>query len=131
MEFMNSERSNANAMNGNVFLITMRVLMACCVLALFGVSVPSGIRGEEAKPVTPKPDRAQLEAQFTQANAARIAAKEKTKERADAARNAMQIASDIAWMAFDAGKFEEAANWFAKSAELKEDNHITARGYWE
>ena len=72
-----------------------------------------------------------MEAQFAQVNAARIAAKERTKERADAARNAMQIASDIAWMAFDAGKFEEAANWFAKSAELKEDNHVNARGYWE
>src|SRR5205085_3003330 len=133
MESMNSERSNATAMNGNVFPITMKVLMVC-VLALCAVSVPSGVRGEEAKPsasATPKPDRAQVEAQFAQANGARIAAKEKTKERADDARNAMQIASDIAWMAFDAGKFEEAANWFAKSAELKEDNHVNARGYWE
>ena len=39
-----------------------------------------------------------------------------TKELAEAARNAMQIASDIAWKAFDAGKFEEAATWFATSA---------------
>jgi CHAT domain-containing protein len=120
-------------MKDNVFTITMRVLMASA-LALFAVSLPSGAWGEETKPATTatlKPDRAQLEAQFAKANADRTAAKEKTKERADAARSAMQIASDIAWMAFDAGKFEEAANWFAKSAELKEDSHVNARGYWE
>ena len=120
-------------MKDNVFTITMRVLMASA-LALFAVSLPSGAWGEETKPATTatlKPDRAQLEVQFAKANADRTAAKEKTKERADAARSAMQIASDIAWMAFDAGKFEEAANWFAKSAELKEDSHVNARGYWE
>ena len=78
-----------------------------------------------------KPDRAQLEAQFKKADEARAAAKEKTKERADAARNAMQSASDIAWLAFDAGKFDEAATWFAKSAELKEDSHVNARAYLE
>ena len=43
----------------------------------------------------------------------------------------MQIASDIAWLAFDAGKFEEAANWFAKSAELKDESYAAGRAYWE
>ena len=43
----------------------------------------------------------------------------------------MHVASDIAWLAFDAGRFDEAANWFAKSAELKEDSYISARAYWE
>lgn len=111
----------------------MKVLMAFA-LALFAMSLPSDVHGEETKPsatATPKPDRAQLEAQFAKANAERAAAKEKTKERADAARSAMQIASDIAWMAFDTGNFEDAASWFAKSAELKGDNHINARGYWD
>jgi CHAT domain-containing protein len=61
----------------------------------------------------------------------RVAAKEKSKERAEAARSAMQIASDIAWLAFDAGKFEDAANWFAKSAELKDESYAAGRAYWE
>jgi CHAT domain-containing protein len=78
-----------------------------------------------------KPDRAQLEAQFKKVDGDRAAAKEKTKERAEAAQNAMQIASDIAWMAFDAGKFEEAASWFAKSAQLKDEHYANARAYWE
>ena len=71
------------------------------------LGVPSPLRSEEAKPAapSPKPDRAQLEAQFKKADSDRAAAKEKTKERAEAARQAMQIASDIAWPAFDAGKF--------------------------
>ncbi len=43
----------------------------------------------------------------------------------------MQIASDIAWLAFDAGKFDEAATWFATSAKAREDNVINERGYWE
>src|SRR4051812_18986590 len=99
------------------------------VIALLLVSpaIPSAIRSEEK----PKPDRATLEAQFKKADADRAAAKENTKERADAAKNAMQQASDIAWLAFDAGNFDEAATWFATSAKLKEESYLHARGYWE
>ena len=121
---MNSERSNA---------IVIKVWMAFA-LALFAVSPPSNVNGEETKPsatATPKPDRAQLEAQFAKVDIARTAAAAKTKERADAARTAMQIASDVGWLAFDSGKFDEAATWFARSAELKEDSYHNARAYWE
>lgn len=79
----------------------------------------------------PKPDRATLEEQFKKAEAERTSAKESTKERSDAASNAMQLASDIAWNSFDAGKFEEAATWFATSAKLKEESYLHARRYWE
>ena len=116
--------------------VTARLLprLAFVAWALLSVGTPSGIRGEETKaPPAPtaKPDRSQLEAQFKKADAARVAAKEKTKERADAARNAMQLSSDIAWLAFDAAKFDEAANWFAKSAALKDESYAAARAYWE
>ena len=107
----------------NVFKTAMALLSICLAL-------PSIALSQEATPA-PKPDRAQLEAQFKKADADRAAAKENTKERAEAARNAMQIASDVAWIAFDAGKFDEAATWFATSAKLKEDSHANARGYWE
>lgn len=111
---------------------TMR--LAFVALSLMALGAPPHLCAEEAKPsptATAKPDRAQLETQFTKADVDRAATKEKTKERAEAARNAMQIASDLAWLAFDAGKFDEAATWFAKSADLKEDSHINARAYWE
>ena len=85
----------------------------------------------EPAPVAEKPTQSQLQTQFDQAEAVLGAAAEKTKERADAAKKAMQIASDIAWLAFDAAKYEEAANWFAKSAELKVESHVNARAYWE
>ena len=120
-----------NAFNSITGVFIRLVFMAMALLALAG---PFHAWGEERKSVTsptPKPDRAQLEAQFTKANADRAAVAEKTKERADAARNAMHIASDIAWMAFDAGRFEEASTWFARGVELKEDNHVNARAYWE
>jgi hypothetical protein len=94
-------------------------------------SIPSPVLSEEAKPTPAKPDRAQLETQFKKVDADRAAAKANTKERADAAKNAMQIASDIAWLAFDAAKFDEAATWFSTSATLKEDSHVNERGYWE
>jgi len=115
---------------------TLRLLLRLVFVlwALLIVGTLPGLRGEETKtspPANAKPDRVQLEAQFKKADVDRAAAKEKTKERADAARNAMQLASDIAWLAFDSGKFDEAANWFAKSAELKDDSYIQARGYWE
>ena len=80
---------------------------------------------------TPKPDRAQLEAQFSETNARRNAAAAATKERIEAAQRAMQIASDIAWTEFDAGRFAEASNWFARSAQLKKDHNAASRGYWE
>jgi CHAT domain-containing protein len=102
-------------------------------IALLSVSLalPAPVLSEETKPALPKADRAHLETQFKKADTDRTAAKENTKERADAAKTAMQIASDLAWLAFDSGKFEEAATWFATSAKLKEDNHVNARGYWE
>jgi len=112
--------------------LLLRLVLAAWVL--LSVGSPPELRGEETKapPATSaKPDRAQLEAQFKKADADRASAKEKTKERADAAKNTMQLASDLAWLAFDSGKFDEAANWFAKSAELKDDSYIHARGYWE
>src|SRR2546421_2113942 len=100
-------------------------------LLLITLAIPSAGRSEEAKSTPVKVERTELETQFKKIDAERAAAKENTKERADAAKNAMQIASDIAWLAFDAGKFDEAATWFASSAKLKEDNHVNARGYWE
>jgi CHAT domain-containing protein len=101
-------------------------LFVLLLLALGASPMPA----EEAKP-TPKPDRAELEAQFKKLDAERAAAREKTKERADAAQKTMQVASDIAWLAFDAGNFDEAATWFATSAKLKEESHLNARDYWE
>jgi CHAT domain-containing protein len=117
----------------NVFKSAMTLLGRLVVISVFSISVaiPSAVLSEEAKPSPAKPDRAQLETQFKTIDADRAAAKENTKERAEAAKSAMQLASDIAWLAFDAGKFEEAATWFATSAKLKEDNHVNARGYWE
>src|ERR1051325_366732 len=96
-------------------------------LLLAGLAVPSAILSEEK----PKPDRAALEAEFQKAQNEEVAAKENTKEKADAVKKAMLLASDIAWVAFDAGKFDEAATWFATSAKLKEESHLNARGYWE
>jgi CHAT domain-containing protein len=112
----------------------IRLLLHLAFVALLSVGTSPGIRAEETKAppaANPKPDRAQLEAQFKKSDMERAAAPEKTKERADAARNAMQAASDIAWLAFDGGKFEEAANWFAKSAQLRDESYAAARAYWE
>jgi CHAT domain-containing protein len=90
----------------------------------------SELRSEQP-PVAEKPAQIQLQTQFEQADVARAGVAEKTKERADAAKKAMQLASEIGWVAFDAGKYEEAATWFEKSAELKVESHVNARAYWE
>jgi CHAT domain-containing protein len=102
-----------------------------CVLTLllFLQTLPAAF-SQEPTP-TPKLGRAELEAQFKKVDGERGATKANTKERADSAKAAMQSASDIAWLAFDAGKFEEAASWFATSAKLKEESYTNARGYWE
>lgn len=117
----------------HIFSSAMTPLGRVVLIALLSVSlaIPSAVLSEEAKPAAPKPNRTELETQFKKVDADRAVAKEKTKERADAAKSAMQIASDIAWLAFDAGKFDEAATWFATSATLKEDSHVNERSYWE
>lgn len=110
----------------------LRSRLFAFVLIAVGTCFP--VRSEAASPspaIEAKPDRAQLETRLREVDADRVAAKEKTKERADASRNAMQIASDIAWLAFDAGKFDEAANWFSKSAEFKDESYTAGRAYWE
>src|SRR3954470_23393653 len=107
-----------------------RVFRSVTAVIILAASCLPALRGQEASP-TPKLARADLEAQFKKVEAVRTAAKSNTKERADAAKAAMQTASDIAWLAFDEGKFGEAASWFAKSANLKDESQANARGYWE
>src|SRR5256714_785333 len=102
-----------------------RLLFFVVVLAL--ATFPSPIKSEEK----PKPDRATLEAEFKKAEASRASLPENTKERAEAAKSAMQLASDIGWLEFDSSKFDAAATWFATSAKFKEESYLNARGYWE
>jgi CHAT domain-containing protein len=112
-----------------VFRIAMKMAIRFAFLiAALSLLVLTSTSWSEEKP---KADRVTLEANFQKADAERNNAKANTKERADAAKNAMQVASDIAWSEFDAGKFDEAATWFATSAKLKEESHLNARGYWE
>lgn len=113
------------------FIDAMTPVGRLVLLTMLSISLAIPSPAQEAKQTPAKLGRTELEAQFKKIDADRAAAKNNTKERADAAKNAMQIASDIAWLAFDAGKFDEAATWFATSAKLKEDNHVNARGYWE
>jgi len=101
--------------------------LAFIIVLLASSTVPSATRSEEK----PKPDRAALEEQFKKAQADNAALPENTKERAEAAKKAMQIASDIGWLAFDASKFDEAATWFSTSAKLKEESYLNAKRYWE
>lgn len=126
----------AKAMNRNVTSSTVQFLLrpALLAFAILALAAPQVLHGQQTAPSaapSAKPDRAQLEAQFAQADAERAATAPKTKERAEAARKAMQIATDIAWIVFDSGKYEEAAAWFARSGELKNDSLENARGYWE
>lgn len=106
--------------------MNFRSLILCLLLSAF--STASEVESAEEKP---KADRATLEAEFKTAEAEIAANKENTKERAEADKKAMQLASDIAWLAFDASKFDEAATWFATSAKLKEEEYQNSRGYWE
>lgn len=115
----------------NDFSGAMKLRCRFMLFALLAVGLAHSSALAQEATSTSKPSRAELEAQFKKLDADRAAAKEKTKERADVSQKAMQAASDIAWLAFDAGKFEEAATWFATSAKLKDENYVNARGYWE
>ena len=110
--------------------MTLFTRLLAAALVSLAVGSQSPLAAQDPQP-TPKLDRAQAEAAFTKLSAERDAAPPNTKERMEAAQRAMQTASDIAWMDFDAGKFAEASNWFARSAELKKDQELNARGYWD
>ena len=68
--------------------------VATIAIALLWLMFSVAVRAQ-APAASAKPDRAQLEAQFKVAETERTGAKEKTKERAEAAAKAMQIASNI------------------------------------
>ena len=61
----------------------------------------------------------------------RTNAKAGTQERAQAAQKAAALAATVAWAAFEAGHYEEAATWFARQAALKKDSYESARSYYE
>ena len=84
-----------------------------------------------ATPPSAPPAAPDLQAAFTKADAARAATPANTSERATAARAAGKAASDLAWAAFDAGKSEASATWFARSAELEKESQENARAHWE
>lgn len=113
--------------------LTALKLLGAAVLLLSG----SRVRGQEPAATTQTPaapakrTEAELKADFAAANSAREALPARTRERSEAAQKQMQLASDTAWLAFDAGKFEEAADWFARSAQLKKEGLENRRGYWE
>ena len=90
---------------------------------------PSGSPSGPASPA--KMTNAQLREEFDKVEASRATIAANTKERADAAQRAMQLASDLAWVDFEAGKYGDAANWFARSAALKKEKTDNSRGYWE
>ena len=106
--------------------MTLPRLFFATVLLAFA-TLPSPTRSEEK----PKPDRASLEAEFKKTEASLAGLPENTKERAAAAKSAMQSASDIGWLAFDESKFDEAATWFATSAKFKDESYVNSKGYWE
>ncbi|MEP6822149.1 MAG: CHAT domain-containing protein [Chthoniobacterales bacterium] len=115
--------------------ITLAALkfLGAAVLLITG----SPVRGQDPAATTQTPaapvkrTEAELKADFAAANSAREALPARTRERSDAAQKQMQLASDTAWLAFDAGKYEEAADWFARSAQLKKEGLENRRGYWE
>jgi tetratricopeptide (TPR) repeat protein len=79
-----------------------------------------------AAPATPAVvDLTQLRRAFDDAEAARQAAAPGSQERATAADNAAALAAKIGWTTFDAGKFEEAASWFDRRANLRQEAYET------
>ncbi|HSH38576.1 MAG TPA: tetratricopeptide repeat protein, partial [Chthoniobacterales bacterium] len=106
-------------------------LIALAAIGLAHVAAFDAAAQTPADSPAQKRDRAEIEARFNKADGERNAAAPNTKERAEAAKNAMQAASDIAWLEFDTGKYAEASNWFARSAELKREHVAHSRGYWE
>jgi hypothetical protein len=70
----------------------MRATIALVAILL---GIFSEVRGQE--PAVPEKP---TQNQFDQADAARAAAPEKTRERAEAAKKAMKMASDMGWQSF-------------------------------
>jgi CHAT domain-containing protein len=72
-----------------------------------------------------------LKAAFSDAEKTLKAAATETQERANAAMNASALAAGVAWKAFDAGRFDEAATWFARRADLKKESYANRIAFYE
>ncbi len=97
-------------------------------VAAFIISLPLNVWAQDAPALNAttveKPaSEAELRAQFAQFDELRAQAKNGTQERAVAAEKAMSAAAAIAWSAFHADNFEEAALWFARRADLKKESY--------
>jgi CHAT domain-containing protein len=68
---------------------------------------------------------------FKEADQAREAAKPNTQARADAADKASSLAAILAWKLFDAGKYDEAAEWFSRRADLKKEGYQSRLAFLE
>lgn len=121
----------------------MKVLLLTLSFCVVAPSISAQTPAASTKVSTPAPattaptieptkkTEAQLKADFARLDAARATQKTGTRERANAASNAMMAASDIAWAAFDANRRTEAGDWFARSAALRKESYENIRAYYE
>lgn len=70
-------------------------------------------------------DTTEARREFDQADTTRQHAADGSQERAIAAENAAALAAKIGWTLFDGGKFEEAASWFDRRANLRQEAYET------
>lgn len=81
----------------------------------------------QSKPATPpksSSDQSAL-ATFQKLDKARLAIPANTQARTKAADSAATAAAQVAWTAFDAGRFDEASTWFSRAATLRQEFYAT------
>ncbi len=69
------------------------------------------------------PTETELRNAFDRAGTSRAATAPDTQERA----NAAALAARIAWVSFDAGRFDEAATWFSRRTALRLESYSAVR----
>lgn len=69
--------------------------------------------------------------EFAKTDAARVTFDSGSRERGETAKKAADLAAAIAWAAFEAGRFEEAAQWFSQSGDLNFESYQSATAYYE
>jgi len=80
-----------------------------------------------APAAVPRTSEAVARSAFQKLETVRVATRPNTQERAVAAANAAVGAAQVAWAAFDAEHFDDAATWFARRATLRQESY----GAWK
>jgi CHAT domain-containing protein len=114
------------------------VALAGCAFALVCAPLQHAAYAQETTPApstnsteTPRLSDGEARAAWQTKDAERLSFPLPSEKRAEAAEAMATLSAQIAWTAFDAKQWDDAATWFARRAEARRDSYDNRRALYE